>query len=345
MQKIKLRNVIIAVLVLVSVGVSAQDSYLQNIKIGGTLRGKYEYQTADQKGRFEVRTARVNVSGNISDKVSYKAEIDLCDEGVIKMLDAYTKIKPWDKFEFTIGQERVPFTIDAHRSPHQQYFANRSFIAKQVGNVRDVGAEVGYVFDVGFPIKVRAGIFNGSGLTNQKDFWTNNINFSTKAVAMLPIGLDIEVSMQKVKPDNADILMYDAGLTYHHRGFMAEVEYLYKQYEEDTFDGVHAFDSFVCYDIPLRHCFFQKISPLLRYDYMSDHSDGKRYLNGVADKEGSLVVNDYKRSRITGGVTLSINKPFVSDIRINYEKYFYDNNALAKISEKDKFVIEIMTHF
>ncbi len=45
---------------------------------------------------------------------------------------------------FTIGQMRVPFTIDAHRSPHQQYFANRSFIAKQVGNVRDVGFTAGY---------------------------------------------------------------------------------------------------------------------------------------------------------------------------------------------------------
>ena len=62
-------------------------------------------------------------------------------EGKIKMLDAYTRITPWKTLQFTIGQERVPFTIDAHRSPHQQYFANRSFIAKQVGNVRDVGAE------------------------------------------------------------------------------------------------------------------------------------------------------------------------------------------------------------
>ncbi len=41
---------------------------------------------------------------------------------------------------------RVPFTIDAHRSPHLQYFANRSFIAKQVGNVRDVGAVIGWKF-------------------------------------------------------------------------------------------------------------------------------------------------------------------------------------------------------
>lgn len=315
------------------------------VKIGGTLRGKYEYQTNEKEGRFEVRTARVNVSGQISDKVSYKAEIDLCDEGKIKMLDAYTSIKPWRNFQFTIGQERVPFTIDAHRSPHQQYFANRSFIAKQVGNVRDVGAELAFTFHPGFPINVRAGLFNGSGLTDQKDFWTNNINFSAKVVAMLPIGLDLQFSAQKIKPDHVDVMMYDAGMTFHRKGFIAEVEYLYKHYENNSFKAVNSFDSFISYDIPLKKCFFQKISPLVRYDFMSDHSDGKRYLNDKEDQAGSLIINDYKRSRVTGGVTLSINKPFVSDIRINYEKYFYDDRFLAKVSERDKFVIEVMTHF
>lgn len=56
-------------------------------KIGGTIRSKYEYQTEEGEGRFEVRTARVSVSGNVTKEVSYKAEIDLCDEGKIKMLD------------------------------------------------------------------------------------------------------------------------------------------------------------------------------------------------------------------------------------------------------------------
>ena len=122
---------------------SEGENFDKTPKIGGVIRSKYEYQTEEGEGRFEVRTARINVTGNVTPEVSYKAEIDLCDEGKIKMLDAYTRIKPWKTLQFTIGQERVPFTIDAHRSPHQQYFANRSFIAKQVGNVRDVGAECG----------------------------------------------------------------------------------------------------------------------------------------------------------------------------------------------------------
>lgn len=314
-------------------------------KIHGTIRGKYEYQTEEGEGRFQVRNARVSIEGNVTKVVSYKAEIDLSDEGQIKMLDAYTRLKPVRGLDFTIGQMRVPFTIDAHRSPHLQYFANRSFIAKQVGNVRDVGATLGYSFNVGFPIKLEAGMFNGSGLTDQKDFWTNNINFSAKAQFFLPRGFNITLSTQKIKPDNVGIMMYDAGAYYHAHGWHVEAEYLYKHYSDNVFDAVHSVDAFVSYDIPLRKCFFKKISPLVRYDYMSDHSDGMRYVDGEEDTSGSLVVNDYQRSRLTGGVTLSLDLPFISDIRLNYEKYFYREGAIAKPSERDKIVVEFMTRF
>lgn len=315
-------------------------------KVHGTIRGKYEYQTEEGEGRFQVRNARVSLEGNVTKVVSYKAEIDLSDEGQIKMLDAYTRLKPVKGLDFTIGQMRVPFTIDAHRSPHMQYFANRSFIAKQVGNVRDVGATLGYSFNVGFPIKLEAGMFNGSGLTDQKDFWTNNINFSAKAQLFFPRGFNLTLSTQKIRPDNVSVMMYDAGAYYHAHGWHVEAEYLYKHYEDDAFDAVHAFDAFVSYDIELRKCFFKKISPLVRYDYMSDHSDGMRYdADGNEDTGGSLIVNDYQRSRLTGGLTFSLALPFISDIRLNYEKYFYRDGAIAKPSERDKIVVEFMTRF
>lgn len=108
-------------------------------EVHGTIRAKYEYQTTMGAGRFEVRNARVSVTGNVLPSVAYKAEIDLSDEGQIKMLDAYARLFPTKGLTVTAGQMRVPFTIDAHRSPHQQYFPNRSFIAKQVGNVRGRG--------------------------------------------------------------------------------------------------------------------------------------------------------------------------------------------------------------
>ena len=48
---------------------------------------------------------------------------------------------------------------------------------------------------------------------------------------------------------------------------------------------------------------------------------------------------------MTGGVTLSFGKAFQADLRLNYEKYFYDKLSLAKESEQDKFVMELMVRF
>ena len=311
-------------------------------EIHGTIRGKYEYQTEEGEGRFEVRNARISITGKVVPMVSYKAEIDLSDEGKIKMLDAYTRITPVDRLNFTIGQFRVPFTIDAHRSPHQQYFANRSFIAKQVGNVRDVGATLGYKFQGECPVVLEAGLFNGSGLTDQKDYWTKSVNFSAKAQLFLPKGFNVTLSTQKIKPYDHAVMMYDGGVYWHAKGWHVEAEYLFKHYGGNAFNDVHSFDSFINYDIAVKNkkSMVKKVSPLIRYDMMTDHSDGSSY-----DDNGKLTITDYKRHRLTGGMTISLATPFVSDIRINYEKYFYRDGAIAKPSEKDKFVIEFMTRF
>jgi hypothetical protein len=342
----KRRCLLLVMCMLVGVCIDAQE--MKNIfspKIHGTIRGKYEYQPDDDAGRFEVRNARVSLEDTVMKYVGYKAEIDLSDEGKIKMLDAYGELNPDDKWSFRIGQMRVPFTIDAHRSPAARYFANRSFIAKQVADIRDVGGCLEYRLDAGFPIILQGGLFNGSGLTNQKDYWTKSVNFSAKAQFLFPKGFNLTMSVQKVKPEDVVIMMYDVGTYWQNEKWHIECEYLRKYYENHAFKSVTALNTFINYDIPLKTKFFKKISPLARYDYMTDQSDGLKYMDKVANKAGKLIVNDYKRQRVTGGVTLSLSTPFVADIRINYEKYFYGHAAIIQQSEKDKIVFELMTRF
>ncbi len=307
-------------------------------EIHGTIRGKFEWQPQISASRFEVRNARFSLTGNVHPMVAYKAEIDLSDEGSIKMLDAYTRIFPVDDLNFTIGQMRVPFTIDAHRSPHQQYFANRSFIAKQVGNVRDVGATLGYTLRPGFPITLEAGAFNGTGLTNQKE-WQDDFNYTIKGQLLFTKGLNLTLGLQSIKPEEVRANMYNVGTFYEFCGFHIEGEYLYKHYEKDAFKNVHAVNSFINYDLKLPRV-FHKMSFLLRYDMMTDHSDAT-----ADDETGKLKIDDYQRQRLTGGLTFSFSKAFVADIRLNYEKYFYKSGGIPKESERDKLVIEFMTRF
>ncbi len=308
-------------------------------EVHGTIRSKYEYQTGMGAGRFEVRNARVSITGNILPIVAYKAEIDLSDEGQIKMLDAYARIFPTKGLTVTAGQMRVPFTIDAHRSPHQQYFANRSFIAKQVGNVRDVGLTLGYTLPTDLPIILEGGLYNGTGLTNQK-VWHKEVNYSGKAQFLFTKGLNLTLSVQGIQPEEVWMRSYDAGMYYETNRFHIEAEYLYKQYSDNAFKDVHAVDAFVNYDLPLRKV-FNKMSFLVRYDMMTDQSDGK-----TRDEEtNALAITDYKRHRLTGGLTFSLSKAFRTDLRLNYEKYFYPEGSIAKESEQDKIVLELMVRF
>lgn len=306
-------------------------------EIDGTIRAKYEYQPTTHSQRFQVRNARFSLTGKVHPMIGYKAEIDLSDEGKIRMLDAYIGIDPLQQLDFRIGQMRVPFTIDAHRSPHQQYFANRSFIAKQVGNVRDVGAAVKYDFSKTFPLVLQAGIFNGSGITEQKE-WHKKMNYSAKAEYTALQGLNLTLSAQTTQPDEIRIYMYDIGMFYEFAGFHVEGEYLFKKYAKGTFQHVNAFNSFINYDLKLKKV-FSKISFLARFDCMGDHS------NGLPDEHGKLIINDAARKRLTGGITLSLGKPFTADIRLNYEKYFYNDSSLAKESEQDKLVVEVVARF
>lgn len=203
-------------------------------RLGGTIRAKAEYQTREREARFQVRNARVDVTGSVVDGVAYKAEIDFSDEGTVKMRDAYVEVRPFRlarrgtaqarSLALRLGQMRVPFSIDAHRSPWAQYFANRSFPAKQVGDVRDVGLTVAWQWP-GKPLMVEVGAFNGSGLTDQKDYWTRSLDFSAKAQVPLPCGLTLQASVQKVSPTGGTVLLYDGGATLRRGRWTAEAEY------------------------------------------------------------------------------------------------------------------------
>lgn len=308
-------------------------------EIHATIRGKYEFEPSICKGRFEIRNARVALQGSLNRTVGYKAEIDLSDEGQIKMLDAYVSLQPIKRLKITVGQMRVPFTIDAHRSPHLQYFANRSFIAKQVGNVRDVGATVSYTAFETCPLTLEAGIFNGSGLTDLKEFWTSSPNFAFKAQTSIGRHFYLTAGFQRANAGDTKTDLYNAGLYFNSERWHIEAEYLRKKYVRTSFPSVNAANAFAVYRLPLKKA-FSAISFLARYDYMSDHSKGLR------DENGRLTVDDPARHRLTGGITLSLGSAKLqADIRLNYEQYFYRAGAQPLISEQSKAVIEFVCHF
>jgi hypothetical protein len=315
----------------------------------GTVRTKFEYQPGERNGRFDVRTARFGIGGKIYNRLDYKMEIDLSDEGRMRMVDAYVGAKIYKGLNFNIGYMRVPFTIDAHRSPHLQSFANRSFIAKQMGSVRDVGASLGWKFGTRVPLNIQVGMFNGSGLPEDlQRYWTRTFNYSAKVQAWVLPSLTLVGGYQTTRPGNVRIHMFDAGATWRNGRWLVEGEYLRKNYMETAFAGANSVDAFVCYGIPLARGPFERISFLGRWDFMSDHSDGLPVDETSGWDDGlnrPLSLDDYARHRATAGVTFSLGLPFTADIRVNYEKYFYRTGAIIEPSDHDKIVVELMAHF
>ena len=276
--------------------------------------------------RFEGRNARLSAEGQLTGRAAYKVEIDLCDESAIKMKDAWVRLLPTSNLSVTIGQQRMPFSIDAHRNPSAQFFANRSFIAKQVGDMRDVGMQMAYHIATGEKriASLQAGLFNGSNLDNQKTAWFTSPSYSAKLLLYPLRNITLCGSVQ--------------------HQMIAEREAKYTSVDAGAFD-CNAVDVMGSYrqKIGNKKAFLNALSYLLRYDYMDDHSSGKKGF----DSEGKhLIITDAERHRLTGGLTLSVNNDrFPTDLRINYEKYWYPHGGQPKESEQDKLVVELMVRF
>ncbi len=144
----------------------------------------------------------------------------------------------------------------------------------------------------------------------------------------------------KIGKDSIKHYKNNAGLTYDLGNFHFETEYLFKTYSENTLlnssntTGYFVFGAYNIKTPKLKS--ITKITPVLRYEGMSK--------NLKYDIQNSSTINtkiDEARNRITGGVILSLNKPFLNDIRLNYERYFWDDGHLAD----NKFVAEFVVKF
>lgn len=333
------RTIIFLLLIPVSVIFAGEEKERTDYspRIEGTIRGKYEYNSSLNGHRFQVRNARFSVKGDVSPYASYKAEIDLSDEGITKMLDAYIQMNLSPDFSFIIGQQKIPFSSDNLRSPHTLYFANRSFIGKQLTGLRDVGLKVSYKMDDIIPVDLIAGIYNGRGLYEQKE-WRTELSYAFRAVYRPSEKFNVSANYNTIQPYDLRMHMYNAGAFFETGKFHFESEYFYKTYEKNVFTDTQGFFAFASYKIKTPKInFIEEISPRLRYDFMTDDNNGK-----IDETVNTYQVDDIARSRITGGFSFILKKPYINEIRLNYEHYFY---AAGIVNEDNKLVIEFVTKF
>lgn len=305
--------------------------------LSGTLRARYEYLTQQNKSAFKVRNLRLGIDGYVAPIMSYRGEVDFADWGKVILVDAYVKVAPVNGLYFSMGQLRMPFTIAAHRHPCQEYFVNRPFLAKHTG-IRDVGLVGGYTLPK-IPLTVQGSFFNCSGTGENKAFFTNTYGFTVKLISPFLPNWYLSASTARLKRGIARSQDWDIGGYFDNGLWHVEAEYLRKNYVHNVFKPVNSYEFFIWRNIPIEKKMIEGVSMALRYDYMSDHS------TGIPDDNGKLIVDNPECHRLTAGATLSLQTKLQADIRLNYEKYFYNKGIDPGPSGGDRLVLEVIAHF
>lgn len=335
-----MRHIIRVVLLMIAALVSTESFAEKSIYIptfNGTLRARYEYMTRQEKGAFKVRNFRLGITGYVAPIMSYNLEADFSDWGKVALVNAFAKVTPVEGLSLSLGQQRMPFTIAAHRQPCEQYFVSRTFLAKHAG-IRDVGFVAGYKIP-SIPLTVQASIFNCSGVGEHKNFFTNTYGFTAKLISPITPHWYVSASTARIKKGDTRSQKWDIGAYFDNGLWHVEGEYLRKNFVHGAFKPVNAYDFFVYRNFPIEKKMIAGVSGALRYDYMGDNS------NGSLHDDGKLGIDDFERHRITAGATLSLMSKFQADIRINYEKYFFNKGVVPGLSDDDRLVLEIIAHF
>jgi hypothetical protein len=297
-------------------------------EINGILKTKVEYDLNNSLVRFEVRNARISAKGKINDYMSYKLELDLSDEGKMKMLDAYVKFTPIANLDFFIGQRKIPFSTDYIRNPAENIFANRSFLAKYINDgMRDIGFYAEYKFNSNIPVDLIAGAVNGTGNNNPE--WIRKPNLSARAIAGSDKGFRIAGNIYFGESEyRYHLAMFGEELRYTTGNFFVESEYIRRNWTDTLSVRVHD-DGFYIhsyYNFMLNKKMIKMISPTARWDFMGS----------------SVFKNNIDANRLTFGVNVGFEqKQFYSEIRLNYENYL--KSSLPVMT--DKLTLEFIARF
>lgn len=293
---------------------AASFSYIPEVH--GVMRSRWEIRTESGEQRFQLRNARVSIQGKVAPAISYFVQTDFCNRGKIVFLDAYAKLNIIKDLYIQAGQFRMPFGIEPHLAPATYYFANRSFIGKQMMNYRAVGFKMGYKLP-GFPLSVEGGAFNPSTVDDQVSY-SKTFAYSAKAILSLPEGFKVCASYGSVRPGIYRANLIGAYLGWQNENLLVAGEYIYQHYCRHHYKPAHGWLAFADWHRAVKWGIFNRWSIQGRADGMTAQYQLKR------DKENPEDADTFNpaRTRLTIGSTLTYeHKKFGCDIRLNYENY------------------------
>jgi hypothetical protein len=317
-------------------------------EIDGIVKVKFEGSLYDGRTRFDVRNSRFGVHGKVSENMSYRTQVEFNNEGKLSVLDAYVTYR-LPLVTVSLGQQKYAFSTDLGRSPMQNIFANRTFVAKYTvsyadssGSVRSLGSrDVGGLLSVSLrrwvPVVLHAGLFNGSGANNP--VWQESLNISAKVEYGGERGLQAAASYYNGQtPYAQNITLWGGELRYVAHRFTLDGEVAQRSCSQggaqQKLTAAYLQGLYYFYLKPTKLA--QYLAPTLRYDIVR---------NGCYESADG----QFDAQRVSAGANVGVSrKAFRGEIRFCFEKYvasrkpgnFHSNPLLH-----DKATIEMVVAF
>lgn len=331
--------IIIALLPLSVAQMRAEDEKVNYMpSVHGAIRSRFESNLDEDESRFQVRNARLTVDGQLAPAISYYVQIDACNQGKMQFLDAWGRLTPSKSFLMQAGQFTMPFGVEPIYSPATYIFNNRAFIGKQVFNYRGTGVKFAYTIPKNW-LTLEAGAFN-SAYMDDHTVWSKHLSYTVKGIVNVS-NTTFTTGYATIAPYGARMNYFDFAVGWKHDRWLVQTEYMNKHYcNNNTLDGTHAWLAYADYHFPVKWGMFNQASAQVRYDGMTNNSDGR------LDDKDELTYNDAAANRITLGATVSsVYKKVHADVRLNYEKYFYHKHTEYKKVYDNLISAELVIRF
>jgi phosphate-selective porin OprO and OprP len=179
----------------------------KQLKIAGYTQIRFQLHTnlpdidTDNVRSFDIRRARLDFKGAITERFEYRLQVDFGSTSV-KLLDATAAYTFDQALKITLGQFKIPFSLENLASSPKLETIDRSQVVEALvargkdvignHNGRDIGIQAsGTLFEIGNLklVDYAAGVFNGAGI-NAVDVNVNK-DYVARLVVHPVSGLDI----------------------------------------------------------------------------------------------------------------------------------------------------------
>lgn len=239
-------------------------------RISGFVNFRYQY--SDEMSTFDIRRARLDFKGDLSPVFDYRLQVEFSPNTIL--LDAFmrAKIKPW--LYVQAGEFKIPFTIENPYSPQNMEFIDmtpaitRLCSYQDLSGVRSSGRDIGIMVggslfkkDDFHHLEYSVGVFNGAGLNLRDNNKSKDVIGKINFFPIKHLLFSVSGHIGEMVLDETHLYKrrdrWSGGVRYDNKKVVVRSEYI-----AGNTAGLRSEGGYIL----AGYTFFEKLTPVLRYD-------------------------------------------------------------------------------